>query len=137
MIKTNDGVTIRFRYYESAPLTAAGFVLQLPFSRTFMHARTSGEEIWIDDAPEICATQENASIFTEPGEVVYGPFMAQRAKTQNCMGIYYGHGKGLDSCNIFAKVFDEDFKALTTLGLSIWKEGFKELHFSPLETPEN
>lgn len=131
-ITTNDGVTIRFRYYENAPATATGFALQLPFSRTFMHARTSGEEIWIDNAPEICATQENASVFTEPGEVVYGPLAALRTKTRNCMGIYYGQGKGLDSCNIFAKVLDEDANSLAALGLSIWKEGFKELHFSSL-----
>jgi len=45
------------------------------------------------------------------------------------MGIYYGEGKGLDCCNIFAKVFDEDLNLLKTLGDSIWKHGAEEILF--------
>lgn len=131
-ITTDSGITIRFAYYKDAPATAAAFAALLPFTRTFMHARTSGEEIWIADAPELNVIQENASVFTMAGEVVYGPATATRAKTRNCMGIYYGEGRGLDSCNIFAMVYDEDRLLLADLGMSIWKEGFKQLRFSPL-----
>lgn len=125
---------IRFRFYETdAPVTSAAFASILPFTRTFCHARLSGQEIWIDDAPSLDIIQENASVFTEPGEVVFGPMKPARAKTANCMGIYYGEGKGLDSCNIFAKVFDEDMELLKALGNHIWKNGVLELTFDKLD----
>jgi hypothetical protein len=132
-LKTVDGIVIRFTYYSTeAPVTCAAFNSLLPFTRTFMQARVSGQEIWIDDAPPLDIIQENASIFAETGEVVYGPQKPERVKTVNCMGIYYGEGRGLDSCNIFAKVFAEDLQMLTELGLSIWKKGVQEITFEKL-----
>ena len=131
---TPDDQVIRFRFYESeAPITVAAFLKSLPFTRPFFHARVSGQEIWIDNAPELDIVQENASIFTEPGEVVLGPLKPARTKTAKCMGIYYGEGKGLDCANIFAKVFDEDFPLLKSLGDKIWREGTQELTFQKLD----
>jgi len=98
-----------------------------------MHARVSGQEIWIDNAPELDIIQENASVFTAPGEVVYGPLKPARTKTSNCMGIYYGEGRCLDCCNIFARVFDEDMPFLKELGENIWKQGMQELIFEKLD----
>lgn len=133
IIKTSDDKIIRFSYYtEDAPATVSAFAALLPFSRTFLHARVSGQEIWIDNAPPLDVIQENASVFTEPGEVVYGPLKPSRTKTANCMGIYYGEGKGWDCCNIFARVFDEDLPLLKTLGDDIWKKGTQELTFEKL-----
>jgi hypothetical protein len=130
---TPDNVIIRFSYYvKDAPVTCKAFDSLLPFSRTFMHARVSGQEIWIDNAPSINIIQENASVFTEPGEVVYGPAEPARMKTKNAMGIYYGEGKGLDAANIFAKVFNDDHAALKALGERIWKQGTAELTFDKL-----
>jgi len=130
---TSDNNFIRFRFYsEEAPVTCNAFINLLPFNRTFMHARVSGQEIWIDNAPELDIIQENASVFTHPGEVVYGPLKPERAKTSNCMGIYYGEGKGLDACNIFAKVFDEDMDLLKSLGNNIWMNGTQNLTFQLL-----
>lgn len=132
-IKTQENQTIRFNFYHSeAPLTSGAFAKTLPFSRTFFHARISGQEIWIDDAPELDIIQENASVFTEPGEIVLGPLRPTRAKTSKCLGIYYGDGKGLDSCNIFGKVFHEDLHLLKKLGENIWKHGAQELAFEIL-----
>lgn len=133
-ITTAGGTTIRFAfYYSEAPITCAAFAGLLPFSRTFRHARVSGQEIWIDNAPPLDIIQENASIVTEPGEVVYGPLKPSRVATSNCMGIYYGPGKGLDSCNIFAKVFDEDKHLLAALGNTIWEDGKQDLTISLLD----
>ena len=130
---TADGIAIRFNYYnENAPVTVKAFDALLPFCRTFMHARVSGQEIWIDDAPPLDVIQENASVFTEIGEVVYGPKNAKRTKTANCMGIYYGEGRGLDCCNIFAKVYDEDLPQLQALGNAIWKKGVQEITFKAI-----
>lgn len=130
ILKTPNNKIIRFKYYfEDAPITCKAFDALLPFTRTFMHARVSGQEIWMDNAPPLDIIQENASVFTIPGEVVYGPLKPARAKTSNCMGIYYGEGKGLDCCNIFAKVFDEDLALLKQLGENIWKDGVQELTF--------
>jgi len=133
IIKTKNNTVLRFSYYtEAAPVTVAAFDQQLPFTRTFLHARVSGQEFWIDNSPVLNIIQENASVFTTPGEVVIGPLQPTRAKTSGCMGIYYGDGKGLDCCNIFAKVFDEDFALLKMLGEIIWRHGEQELIFEKI-----
>lgn len=117
-------------YHDAAPVTSKAFMSILPFTRTFHHARVSGQEIWIDDVPKLDIIQENASVFTEPGEVVFGPTMPTRTKTAGCFGIYYG--KGLDACNIFAKVVEEDRPKLRALGEDIWKKGAQELTVSAI-----
>lgn len=119
-----DQTTIRFDLYaDAAPVTSAAFLEILPFTRVFCHARVSGQEIWIDDVPALDIIQENASVYTEPGEVVFGPARPARTKTAGCFGIYYGVGKGLDACNIFARVRESDREKLRLLGERIWKEG--------------
>ena len=129
-LTTSDNQEIRFKLYtDIAPVTSNAFVDILPFTRTFHHARVSGQEIWIDDVPQLDIIQENASIFTEPGEVVFGPTKPARTKTAN----YYGEGKGLDACNIFAKVIESDQQKLIALGNRIWKNGSQDLTFSILE----
>jgi hypothetical protein len=129
-IITKNQETIRFRYYlEEAPIISKTFQGFLPFTKTFFHARVSGQEIWIDNAPSINIIQENASVFTEVGEVVFGPSQPKRVKTANCLGIYYGEGRGLDAANIFARVVDEDKEKLQILGNRIWKQGIEELTF--------
>lgn len=133
IIRLKDNTAIRFNYYlQDAPHTCAAFDKALPFSNSFMHARVSGQEIWIDDAPGLDVIQENASVFTEPGEVVIGPLKPARTMTAKCMGIYYGPGKGLDCCNIFARVWPEDATLLEQLGNRVWKEGLQELRFERL-----
>jgi hypothetical protein len=73
-ITTSDKQKIKFKFYlDTAPLTSKAFADILPFTRSFYHARISGQEIWIDDVPKLDIIQENASVFTEPGEVVFGP----------------------------------------------------------------
>jgi hypothetical protein len=125
---TPDKQVILFHFYlDAAPITSAAFARSLPFCRTFYHARVSGQEIWIDDVPPLDIIQENASVFAEPGEVVVGPVKPARARTANCLGIYYGEGKGLDACNIFARVADSDWQKLIALGNEVWKNGAREL----------
>ncbi|MGB3016333.1 MAG: DUF3830 family protein [Ignavibacteria bacterium] len=127
-ITTSDNLEIKFELYlDTAPVTSKAFLSILPFTRTFYHARVSGQEIWIDDVPKLDIIQENASVFTEPGEVVFGPTKPIRTKTANCFGIYYGEGKGLDACNIFAKVVESDKQKLVDLGNKIWRTGSQEL----------
>jgi len=129
-----DKLEIKFSYYlESAPVTSRAFSQILPFTRKFYHARVSGQEIWISDPPPLDIIQENASVFTVPGECVFGPSKPARTKTANCFGIYYGEGKGLDACNIFAKVMDEDRQQLIDLGNVIWTGGNLELILAAIE----
>ena len=133
-LTSKHGVVIRFSYYsDDAPVTVKAFHQLLPFTRTFKHARISGEEIWTDEAPPLSIIQENASIFTVPGEMLYGPSLPVRTKTYNCIGIYYGNGKGLDAANIFACVINEDRELLRTLGNNIWLHGSEELTFSEIQ----
>ncbi len=133
-IMTEKGVEIKFQYYSNvAPNTSVAFNELLPFTRTFYHARVSGQEIWFDNLPALDIIQENASVYTEPGEAVLGPSKPLRSKTRNCFGIYYGEGKGLDACNIFAKVLDEDKQKLIELGNFIWTKGPQKLTITALE----
>lgn len=133
-ITTADDIEIKFNLYlEDAPITCKAFVQLLPFTKTFYHARLSGQEIWIDDLTPLNIIQENASVFTQPGEVVLGPATPARVKTVNCLGIYYGEGKGLDAANIFARVADEDAEKLRRLGNRIWKQGALALTFSGVD----
>jgi hypothetical protein len=132
-VTTSENLEIKFEFYrDTAPVTSKEFLSILPFTRTFHHARVSGQEIWIDDVPKLDIIQENASVFTEPGEVVFGPTKPIRTKTANCFGIYYGEGKGLDAGNIFAKVVDSDKQKLIDLGNNIWKNGSQELTVSAM-----
>jgi hypothetical protein len=129
---TKDGTSIRFHYYlDAARVTSEAFHNMLPFTRMYYHARVSGEEFWIDDVPQLDIIQENASIYTLPGEVVFGPSRPARTRTANCFGIYYGEGKGLDAANIFARVTEDDLPKLKALGQSIWKNGAQELTVMP------
>lgn len=132
-IITPDKQEIQFEFYlDTAPVTSQAFLSILPFTSTFRHARVSGQEIWIDNVPKLDIIQENASVFTEPGEVVFGPAKPERVKTAGCFGIYYGEGKGLDACNIFAKVIESDKRKLVDLGNNVWKNGSQELIVSAL-----
>jgi hypothetical protein len=45
------------------------------------------------------------------------------------IGIYYGEGRGLDACNIFARVYEEDMLLLKELGEQIWKKGEQRIRF--------
>ena len=132
---TTPGIQpIRFLFYnEAAPVTVSAFAKMLPFTCLFVHARVSGEEIWVSDAHRLDIIQENASVFTQPGEIVFGPVKPLRTKTSGCIGIYYGEGKGLDCGNIFGKVVDDDLLLLRTLGEKIWKHGEQELIFQLAE----
>lgn len=129
-LNTPDANRIGFRLYrKEAPETCRAFLAALPFQRTFLHARVSGQEIWIDDAPALHVPQENASVFTVPGEIVIGPAAPSRNKIRNCIGIFYGPGQLLDCGNIFGKVLDEDLKKLQLLGDAIWRRGGQLLEF--------
>ena len=134
LIKIQDNLTIRFRlYHDAAPVTAKAFSDTIPFSRPFLHARISGEEIWTDDGPQLDIAQENVSVFAEPGEIVVGPIKPARNRVANCIGIFYGKGQLMDGANIFGRVIDEDMPLLEALGELIWREGEQVLTFEMLD----
>ena len=63
IIKAPDYRVIHFKFYlETAPVTCNAFARLLPFTRTFLHARVSGQEIWTDEPPPLDIIQENATI---------------------------------------------------------------------------
>ncbi len=134
LIKIQDNLIIRFRMYnDAAPVTSAAFANTIPFSRPFLHARISGEEIWTDEGPQLEIIQVNVSVFAEPGEIVVGPVNPVRNKVSNCIGIFYGKGQLLDGGNIFGKVYDDDMQLLEALGEIIWREGEQVLSFEMID----
>ncbi len=136
IIITPDQIRIRFQLYtDDAAQTCEAFLASLPFSRTFYHARFSGAEFWTNDNIQYALPQENASVHTQPGEIVLGPLMPQRTQTAGCLGIYYGEGKGIDCANIFGIVCAEDHDKLCSLGETIWRNGGVLLRFE--KQPDN
>jgi len=131
-LKTKDNTEVRFEYFDEAPETAKAFDKALPFTLTIMHAKVSGQELWSNKAPKLDVIQENASVFAEPGEFVIAPNKPDRNKVKNCLGIFYGEGKLVDCCNIFAVAFAEDMYLLKELGEKIWETGFQEITFEQL-----
>ena len=130
LIRTTDNQIVRFQFYtDNAPITSEAFLQKIPFSEIFFHAKISGQEIWIDNAPILDIIQENASVFAEPGEIVIGTKNPARNKIAGCIGIFYGEGKLLDAGNIFGKVLQEDMLSLKALGEKIWRNGAQKLFF--------
>ena len=130
LIRTKDNQVVRFQFYQTAaPITSAAFIKILPFAEFFFHAKISGQEIWIDNAPPLDIIQENVSVFTEPGEIAIGPTNPTRNKIAGCMGIFYGEGKLLDAGNIFEKVLEEDMSLLKTLGESVLAQWSSKIVF--------
>jgi hypothetical protein len=133
LIRTSNDKMIRFQFYQTAPVTSVAFVQKLPFAEIFLHAKISGQEIWIDSAPALDIIQENVSVFAEPGEIAIGPINPARNKIAGCMGIFYGEGKLLDAGNIFGKVLEEDMLLLKMLGEDIWRNGAQKLYFEKMD----
>ncbi len=134
LIRTADNQQIRFQFYQTAaPVTSNAFAQRLPFAEIFFHAKISGQEIWIDNAPALDIIQENVSAFAELGEIAIGPTNPSRNKIAGCMGIFYGEGRLLDGGNIFGKVLEEDMHLLKTLGENIWRKGVQKLYFEKLD----
>jgi hypothetical protein len=130
LIRTGEGLLIHFNLYEQeATVTGRQFLSILPFTRKFVHARVSGQEIWTQDAPKLDIPQENSSVFAMPGEIAIGPLHPARNKVAGLMGIFYGEGKLVDGSNIFGRVADEDLLLLQQLGERIWTGGSETLTF--------
>ncbi len=84
-IITEHGQEIKFEFYlDEAPLTSKEFIGYFRLHELFIKSiRTRN---WIDNVPQLDIIQENASVFTIPGEVVFGPTKPIRTKTANCFG---------------------------------------------------
>ena len=117
------GTEIKFKLYtDDAPVTCDAFVKILPIEVTLLHARTSGEEIWTPDGPELQIGLENATTNVESGEIGIAP-VHPRNKISKCLVISYGQAKLFDCANIFGQVLKEDESNLKELGNKIWTEG--------------
>ncbi len=69
-LRTLNGTEIRFKLYtDDAPVTCKTFIKLLPIDITLFPARTSGEEIWSPEGPELKIALENATVNIESGEI--------------------------------------------------------------------
>jgi Protein of unknown function (DUF3830) len=122
-LRTLTGTEIKFQLYtDDAPVTCDSFIKMLPLEITLIHARTSGEELWTPDGPELKIALENATVNIESGEIGIAP-IHPRNKISKCLVISYGQAKLFDCANIFGQVFKEDESKLKDLGNKIWTEG--------------
>lgn len=120
---TSRNEEIKFHFYDSqAPETCMAIKKILPLEIKLFHAKTSGEELWTPEGPELQILQENATVHIEPGEIGIAP-VHLRNKISKCLVITYGQAKLFDCANIFGQVIKEDEKILRDLGNKIWLEG--------------
>ena len=118
-LKTLNGAEINFRLYTAeAPVTCEAFSKILPLEITLLHAKTSGEELWTPEGPELDIALENASVHIECGEIGIAP-IHPRNKISKCFVLAYGQAKLFDCANIFGKVLAEDESKLKELGNKI------------------
>jgi hypothetical protein len=122
-LRTLTGMEIKFKLYtDDAPVTCESFGKILPLEIHLLHAKTSGEELWTPDGPELQIALENATVNIESGEIGIAP-IHPRNRISRCLVISYGQAKLFDCANIFGKVFKEDEGKLKDLGSKIWTEG--------------
>jgi len=122
-LKTLTGAEIKFKLYtDDAPVTCDAFAKILPLEVDLLHARTSGEELWTPEGPELKIALENATVNIESGEIGIAP-IHPRNKISKCLVVSYGQAKLFDCANIFGQVFKEDESKLKDLGNKIWTEG--------------
>jgi hypothetical protein len=122
-LTTSSSQEIKFHFYDSqAPETCMAIRQILPLDIKLFHAKTSGEELWTPDGPELNIIQENATVNIEPGEIGIAP-VHLRNKISRCLVITYGQAKLFDCANIFGQVIKEDEDKLRDLGNRIWLEG--------------
>jgi len=123
ILETEKGQQIRFELLKGeAPITIGAFEGLLPLKLKLLHARTSGEELWTPDGPELNIALENATVHIEPGELGIAP-VHPRNKISKCVVLAYGPARLYDCANIFARVIKEDEEHLKVLGNAIWMEG--------------
>jgi hypothetical protein len=129
-LRTLTGTEIKFKLYtDEAPVTCDSFTKMLPLEVHLLHARTSGEELWTPDGPELQIALENATVNIEPGEIGIAP-IHPRNKISRCLVISYGQAKLFDCANIFGQVFKEDEGKLKDLGNRIWTGGKQTVKLS-------
>jgi hypothetical protein len=122
-LTTSTGIKINFKLYtDDAPVTCDAIIKILPLEITLLHARTSGEELWTPEGPELRISLENATVNIESGEIGIAP-IHPRNKISKCLVLSYGQAKLFDCANIFGQVFKEDESKLKDFGNKIWTEG--------------
>ena len=132
-LTTSSGLEIKFHLYDSeAPETCTAIRRILPLEIKLFHAKTSGEELWTPEGPELRIIQENATVNIEPGEIGIAPVHA-RNKISKCLVIAYGQAKLFDCANIFGQVMSEDEDKLRDLGNKIWLEGTQSVKLTVKE----
>ncbi len=121
-LTTSDNQEIKLHFYDSqAPEACMAIKQILPLDIKPFHAKTSGEELWTPEGPELKIIEENATVNIEPGEIGIAP-VHLRNKISKCLVITYGQAKLFDCANIFGQVIKEDKDKLRDLGNKIWLE---------------
>jgi hypothetical protein len=121
---------------ELNPRTVEAFLKMLPLQATVYHSRWSGREINFPVKSGGSIARENQTTQTGTGEVIYwrewekeGPAAAE------AIAIYYGaevsrDHRGRLPVNVFARIPEEQWKAIEEIGLRIWQQGVEQVTVS-------
>lgn len=132
VLKSGKSGPIRFELYKKeAPRTCEAFVKSLPIKTRAVHAKISGEEIWMPEGPRLKVPQENATVRLKIGELGYAAFL-KRSDISHGIALVYGKVNLWDCVNVFAGVVKRDVEKLKKLAREIKMKGSVTLRFELL-----
>ena len=100
----------------------------LPIETTVYHSRWSGREVNFPVKSPMSVPRERQTSTVNTGDVIYWKEWELGDAAQEAVAIYYGaevtrDHRGYLPVNVFAQVPQEEWPAVETVGLRIWKEG--------------
>jgi hypothetical protein len=108
----------------------------LPLQATVYHSRWSGREINFPVKSGGSIGRENQTTQTGTGEVIYWrEWEKEGAAAAEAIAIYYGaevsrDHRGRLPVNVFARIPEEQWKAIEEIGLRIWQQGVEQVTVS-------
>ncbi len=120
---------------ELNPKTVEAFLKMLPLEATMYHSRWSGREINFPVESDENIPQENQTVQTNTGEVIYWREWEKQGPAAQAIAIYYGaeisrDHRGYLPVNVFARIPESQWKEIEQIGLRIWREGVEKVAVS-------
>ncbi len=112
---------------ELAPVTVARVSELLPIEATLYHTRWCGREIYLPIRSGAEIPRENQTVQTNTGDVIYWREW-EKDNPAEAISIYYGaelvrDHRGFLPVNVFARVPQDQWKAIEEVGLRVWQRG--------------
>jgi len=116
---------------DKAPMTCKAIVQRLPISGKVIHARWSGEAIWLPmEEQRITVELENQTCYPSRGQILFYPgFVSERELLIPYGATMFASKSGILPGNHFATIL-EGLEELAAIGKKVLWEGAKDISIS-------